>query len=177
MPSILYTSHRSLCNQTEEGNRNLPLFRMDICKSLWYQKMLFNSYPFHSLLLLYILDVVWIRMISIPFIWIHTLSSYVWICISMNSYIFGFVRIHILILTYEFITFLFVYELIYSHLCLNSYTITIAVAPYDCDNMLTTNTSDDSVQENRIEASMNRILCMSSDLNTWTSKIGGDSWW
>jgi hypothetical protein len=35
--------------------------------------------------------------------------------------------------------------------------------------MLTTNTSDDSVQENCIEASMNKILPMSSDLNTWTS--------
>ncbi len=77
----------------------------------------------------------------------------------------------ILLLTYEFIPFLFVYEFIYSHLCLNSYTITIAVAPYDCYNMLTTNTSDDSVQENCIEASMSKILCMSSDLNTWTSKF------
>jgi hypothetical protein len=37
--------------------------------------------------------------------------------------------------------------------------------------MLTTNTSDDSVQENHIEASMNKILCMSSDLNTLTSKF------
>jgi hypothetical protein len=37
--------------------------------------------------------------------------------------------------------------------------------------MLTTNTSDDSVQENCIEASMSKILCMSSDLNTWTSKF------
>jgi hypothetical protein len=38
--------------------------------------------------------------------------------------------------------------------------------------MLTTNTSDDSVQENCIEASsINKILCMSSDLNTWTSKF------
>jgi hypothetical protein len=53
---------------------------------------------------------------------------------------------------------------------LNSYTITIAVAPYDCNNMLTTNTSDDSVQENCMEASMKKILRMSSDLNTWTSK-------
>jgi hypothetical protein len=37
--------------------------------------------------------------------------------------------------------------------------------------MLTTNTSDDSAEENRIEASMNKILCMSFDLNTWTSKF------
>jgi hypothetical protein len=37
--------------------------------------------------------------------------------------------------------------------------------------MLTTNTSDDSVQENCIEASMNKILHMSSNLNTWTAKF------
>jgi hypothetical protein len=37
--------------------------------------------------------------------------------------------------------------------------------------MLTTNTSDDSVQENCMEASINKILCMSSDLNTWISKF------
>ncbi len=37
--------------------------------------------------------------------------------------------------------------------------------------MLTTNTSYDSVQENCIEASMNKNLHMSSDLNTWTSKF------
>jgi hypothetical protein len=37
--------------------------------------------------------------------------------------------------------------------------------------MLSTNTSNHNVPENCIEASINKILCMSSDLNTWTSKF------
>jgi hypothetical protein len=37
--------------------------------------------------------------------------------------------------------------------------------------MLSTNTSNHNVPENQIKASINKILCMSSDLNTWTSKF------
>jgi hypothetical protein len=37
--------------------------------------------------------------------------------------------------------------------------------------MLSTNTSNHNVPENCIEASINKILCMSSDLNTWISKF------
>jgi hypothetical protein len=37
--------------------------------------------------------------------------------------------------------------------------------------MLSTNTSNHNVPENCIEASINKILRMSSDLNTWTSKF------
>ncbi len=112
-------------------------------------------------------------MLTISFIWIHTLSWYVWIHKSMNSHIFAFVWIHILLLTYEFISFLFVYEFIYLHLCLNSYTITIIVAPYGCTKMVTTNTSNDNVPENCIEASMNKIFVC---LPTWI--LGYQNlWW
>jgi hypothetical protein len=37
--------------------------------------------------------------------------------------------------------------------------------------MLSTNTSNHNVPENCIEASINKILHKSSDLNTWTSKF------
>jgi hypothetical protein len=37
--------------------------------------------------------------------------------------------------------------------------------------MLSTNTSNHNVPENCIEASINKIFCMSSDLNTWSSKF------
>ncbi len=46
-----------------------------------------------------------------------------------------------------------------------------AVSPHDCTNMVTNNASNHNVPENCIEASINKIPHMSSDLNTWTSKF------
>ena len=92
---ILYTSHHSLCNQTEEGNRHLPLFRTFVS--------------------LYDTKCCWICTHSYRLVAIYSrcgMNAYAIYMFHMNSY-------HLIVCTnsyqYEFIHFCF---------CMNSYTVT-----------------------------------------------------